>query len=225
MASTRSKLLNFVQTYNRRFGKVKRMEFMPPPSSADMDAAFQVATKNSEIVAGAVLGLHGPPQEGLDAARKLMSQYVDWNEVRVSGVEAAAQVLGRDARAEERIALLQRFLEVYFLRQRNMNLDYLVALKPNDRKQFISNLEVFDREELPALLLTCFGHLAFPPSDMLHAVAMEHGLIRKKTTVLQMAREFQKGLDEETMLSLYSHLYALARSPEKPAKARKKARV
>lgn len=225
MSSTRAKVQSFLRLYSRRLGKVQRVEFMPPPASADPEAALQVATKNSEIVAGAVLGLHGPPLEGYDAARKLMNFYVDWNEVRVADAEVAGRLLGRDHRAVPRIQLLQRFLEVFFLRQRNMNLDYLANLKPNDRKQFLSNLEVFDREELAALLLTGFGYLSFPAADAIHEVALEHGLVKKKATVLQMARELQKGLDAETMYELYSHLYTLARYPDKSARPRKKVKA
>ena len=88
---------------------------------------------------GRVVGrLHGPPAEGFDAARKLMAHFVDWNEVRVSRPATLVAVLGRQPRAPARIALLQRFLEVYFLRQRNPNLEFLFSLKPLEVRRFIA---------------------------------------------------------------------------------------
>ncbi len=217
----KKKVLSYLQALNRRFGHLTHPEFVPPPTSADASAALAVSRKNSEIVAGAVLGLHGPPQQGIDAARKLMGICVDWNEVRVCNSAFLVQALGRDARAEERIALLQRFLEAYFLRERNLNLDSLVNLRGPERRQFISNLEVFSREELAAVLLSCFGHTVFPPSEVIHEVAKENGLITEKTTVLQMAKQFESFLDAQGMLELYSHLYSLAQQPSKPTKSKK----
>jgi len=208
--STCKKALSLLQTLDRRFGKSKLPEFMPPPASADMDAALQVAAKNSEVIAGTVLGLHGPPEEGQESVRKLMAVYVDWNEVRVANRVSLARCLGRDPRATERIALMQRFLEAFFLRQRNMNLDCLVGMKPAERKAFLGNLEVFSREELTALMLTCFGMPGFPPSEALHRVAVRCGMLKPKTTVLQMAASLSDGLEADEMLGLYSHLYNVA---------------
>lgn len=208
--ATKNKVKAILQTLERRFPKVERQEFMPPPTSADMDAALAVATRNSEIVAAAVLGLHGPPHDGVEAARKLMGCYVDWNEIRVANRDSLTRVMGRDPRAAERATSLQRFLEAFFLRQRNMNLECLVQMKPSERKQFLSDIEVFSREELAAILLTCFGHPLFPPSEALNRVGVRCGLLRSKTTALQMCKIFEKGFTPEEMLDLYSHLYSVA---------------
>lgn len=201
-----------LQGLERRFGQVTRPEFMPPPTSADMDAALAVATRNSEVVAAAVLGLHGPPDEGREAARKLMACYVDWNEIRVANRDSLARTMGKDPRAAERATNLQRFLEAFFLRQRNMNLECLVEMKPSERKQFLADLEVFSREELAALLLTCFGHSMFPPAEVLNRVGLRCGLLKAKTTSLQMGKVFEKGLSVDEQRTLYSYLYAIARS-------------
>jgi endonuclease III len=209
-ASLIKKIEGVMQLLERRFGRARRQEFLPPPSSAEVEAALAVATKNSELVAAAVLGLHGPPEEGLEAARRLLNCCVDWNEVRVAGRESLAAALGHDPRAEERVTLLQRFLESFFLRQRNMNLECLVGLKTGERRQFLSDLEVFSRDELAALLLTCFGHEVFPPAEPIRRVLARCGLIRQKTTVLQMAKLLEDALDADQMLQLYSGLYAVA---------------
>jgi endonuclease III len=206
----KNKVKSLLQTLDRRFGRYRPPTFLPPPSSADASAALAVASKNCELVIGAVLGLHGPPQTGFDAARKLMTYYVDWNEVRVSNPAILVRMLGRDQQGQERIALLQRFLEAFFLRQRNLNLDCMVPMRPAERRQFLQDLEVFSREELAALLLTCFGMEMFPPSDALHRVSQRCGLIRSKTTVLQMAKECEDKLEVDQMLDLYSGLYGIA---------------
>ncbi|MBI3828250.1 MAG: hypothetical protein HY291_01955 [Planctomycetes bacterium] len=206
----KNKVKSLAQTLERRFGRYRPPTFLPPPSSADAAAALSVASKNCELIMGAVLGLHGPPQTGFDAARKLMTCYVDWNEVRVSNPALLVRMLGRDNQGQERIALLQRFLEAFFLRQRNLSLDCLVPMRPAERRQFLQDLEVFSREELAALLLTCFGMEMFPPSDALHRVAQRCALIRSKTTVLQMAKEFEDKLEVDQMLDIYSGLYGIA---------------
>jgi hypothetical protein len=207
--ATQQKAASLIQSLDRRFGKVERPTIVPPPQSADAGAVAAVSAKNAQIFAGVVLGLHGPPAEGSEAAKKLMAHFVDWNEVRVSRPMTLVSVLGRQARAQQRIQTLQRFLESYFLRQRSLNLDYLYTLKVNEVKRFLADLEVFDREELAAVYLTGFSVPAFPPSDALRDIAEAVGLIKAKTTTLQMAKKFES-LDEETMYALYSHLYALA---------------
>lgn len=222
--SKKKKVESLLKSLNRKFGKVTRPEFLPPPSSADAAAAMAVAKKNSEIIAGGVLGLHGPPHEGQEAARRLMNICVDWNETRVANAPTLIRALGRDPRAEERIAVLQRFLEAFFLRQRNLHLDVLVNMRPAERRQFLSNLEVFDREELAAVLLTCFGHPVFPPAEAILQISKEQGLVPERTTKLQMAKKFETMLDEESVLALYSHLYALAQQLA-AAKAAKSSRA
>jgi len=213
--ATKSKIDAFIHSFDRRYGKCELPEPMPPASSADATAVAAVAAKNAQIVAGVVLGLHGPPGEGAEAAKKLMAHFVDWNEVRVSRPQVLVAVLGRTPRAQQRITTLQRFLESYFLRQRCMNPDHLFTLKPVDSRRFIADLEVFDREELSAVLLTGFGQPFFPPCDQLVETAEGAGLVKAKTTALQMAKKFETALDEKMMYTLYSHLYALYHDPER----------
>jgi hypothetical protein len=123
-------------------------------------------------------------------------------------------VLGKQPRAPARIALLQRFLEAYFLRQRSLNLDYLYTLKLHEVRRFLGDLEVYDREELAAMLLTGFGLPVFPPSDVLRDVSETTGLTKAKTTALQMAKKFETALEPEMLFALYSHLYSLAYDAE-----------
>ena len=217
--AVKNKVKVLVAALEKKFGKYKLPTFHPPPTSADAAAAQAVATKNCELIAGAVLGLHGPPHLGFEAARRLMSTFVDWNEVRVSNAGSLMRMLGRDPRAEERIRLMQRFLEAFFLRQRNLNLECLVPMKPGERRQFLADLEIFGRDELAAVVLTCFGMEMFPPAEDLHRVAQRYGLIRAKTTVLQMAKEFETKLEPDQILSLYAGLAAVAATtctPESP---------
>jgi hypothetical protein len=213
----KSKVAAFVQSWDGRYGKPEAPVAAPPPSSADAAAVEAVAAKNAQIVAGVALGLHGPPGEGFEAARKLMQHFVDWNEVRVSRPKTLTAVLGKQPRAAERVALLQRFIETFFLRQRNLNLDYLFTLKPAEVKRFLTELQVFDREELAAMLLTGFHQAVFPPADPLREVAELAGLVPRRMTTLQMAKRFETSLDENLLYALYSHLYALANDPEREA--------
>jgi len=208
--ATRAKVTSFIQSADRRYGKVERPTTVPQPTSADAAASAVVSAKNAQIVAGVVLGLHGPPAEGVEAARKLMSHFVDWNEVRVSRPTTLVAALGRTPRAPERIALMHRFLEAYFLRQRSLNLDYLYTLKSHEVRRFLSDLEVFDREELAAVFLVGFDVPVFPPSDVLRDAAEHAGLLRGKTTSLQMAKKFETTLDEPMLYVLYSHLCSTA---------------
>ena len=212
--ATQKKAAALIASLDRRYGKVERPTIVPPASSADAAAVAAVSAKNAQIFAGVVLGLHGPPVDGLEAAKKLMAHFVDWNEVRVSRAATLISVLGRQSRASERIVLLQRFLEAYFLRQRSLNLDYLYTLKSHEVRRFLSDLEIFDREELAAVFLTGFSIPVFPPSDMLRDTAERAGLISQKTTTLQMAKKFETSLAEDVMYSLYSHLYSLTYDPE-----------
>ena len=220
----RTKVTNLIQTLEKKYDKAVPPEVMPPPASADAAAAAQVSAKNAQVVAGIVLGLHGPPKDGVEAARKLLAHFVDWNEVRVSRPSALATVLGRQTNAAARVALLQRFLEAFFLRQRSLNLDYLYTLKLHEAKRYLSDLEVFDREELAAIYLTGFKVPVFPPSDVLRNLSEKLGLIKAKTTTLQMAKKYETSLTEDMLFALYSHLYSLNNDPQTQAELMKKRR-
>ena len=217
----KAKVASLISSWDRRYGKVERPPVVPPPTAADAAAVASVAAKNAQIVAGVVLGLHGPPAEGFEAARKLMSHFVDWNEVRVSRPVTLVAALGRQTRAAARIALLQRFCEAYFLRQRSLNLDYLFTLKSHEVRRFLSDLEVFDREELASVFLVGFSVPVFPPAEILREAAISAGVLRPKTTALQMAKKFETSLDEPAMFSLYSHLYSISGDPEATKKKKK----
>ena len=218
----RAKVSNLLQTYEKKHGKIDFPHVMPPPASADAAAATAVSINNAQIVAGVVLGLHGTPKDGVDAAKKLMAHFVDWNEVRVSRPSALAAVLGRQTNAAARVALLQRFLEAFFLSQRSLNLDWLYTLKLHEAKRYLSELEVFDREELAAVYLTGFKIPVFPPSELLRDLSEELGFIKPKTTPLQMAKRFETSLNEELLYGLYTFLYAVHRDPDLHGEAGKK---
>ena len=217
-----AKVSQLISTLDKRYGKVERPTVVPPPTSADATAVAVVSAKNAQIVAGVILGLHGPPVEGADSARKLMAHFVDWNEVRVSRPTTLVTVLGKQARSTPRIALLQRFLEAFFLRQRSLNLDYLFTLKSHEVRRFLSDLEVFERDELAAVYLTGFRVAVFPPSDALREIALREDLIKPKITTLQMAKKFETTMDVDSLYALYSHLYSLANDPEESKASRKK---
>ncbi|MGD0088607.1 MAG: hypothetical protein ABSE73_01685 [Planctomycetota bacterium] len=215
--SLKKKVEAFVQTWDQHYGKPERPAVTPQPSSADAAAVTAVAAKNAQVVAAAALGLHGPPVEGIEAARRLMQHFVDWNEVRVARPQTLVGVLGKQPRATERVALLHRFLETFFLKRRKLDLDFLLKpeTKPPELRRFLTELQVFDREELAAVLLDAFRQRFFPPADPLRDVAEQTGLVPRKTTTLQMAKRFELGLDEGLLYCLYSHLYALANDSDR----------
>lgn len=206
-----SKVKTILPLLEKRFGVDKRIEPVPPPSSAEAEAAAAVARKNSQLIAEIVLGLHGPPKEGADAARRLMAHFVDWNEVRVSRTYTLLGVLGKLSRAEARITLLKRFMEAFFLRRRNLNLECIFDLKVYEARRLLEDLAIFERDEVQAVLLLAFGAPAFPPDGQLLPPLVRLGILSPKTTVLQMAKQLSKGLDEDSVLRLYSKIYALRR--------------
>jgi len=210
----KAKVSNLIQWCDKKYEAPERPVVMPPPASADAAAASAVSVKNAQALASVVLGLHGAPREGIEAARKLLVHFVDWNEVRVSRPSALVSLLGRQPNAATRVALLQRFLEAFFLRQRNLHLDHLYTLKLPEAKRFLSELEVFDREELAAVYLVGFNVPVFPPSERLHALSEEIGLIKPKTTTLQMAKKYEDTLSEDMLFPCYSHLYSLSLDEE-----------
>jgi len=210
----RSKVSGLLQNFEKKHGKIEFPHVMPPPASADASAAAVVSLNNAQIVAGVVLGLHGQPKEGVDAAKKLLAHFVDWNEVRVSRPSALASLLGRQSNAAARVALLQRFLEAFFLSQRSLNLDWLYTLKSHEAKRYLADLEVFDREELAAVYLTGFKFPLFPPSEVLRDLSEQIGLLKPKTTPLQMAKRYETVLSDEQMYGLYTFLYAVQKDPD-----------
>ena len=218
----RAKVTNLIQNLEKKYGKAEFPNVMPPPASADAAAAAAVSANNAQIVAGVVLGLHGPPKDGVDAAKKLLAHFVDWNEVRVSRPSALAAVLGRQTNAAARVALLQRFLEAFFLSQRSLNLDWLYTLKLHEAKRYLADLEVFDREELAAVYLTGFKIPVFPPSEGLRDLSEQIGLLKPKTTPLQMAKRYETVLSEDMLYELYSSLYSLQRDPDAQAEQARK---
>jgi hypothetical protein len=215
--SLKKKVDAFVQGWDQHYGKPERPAVAPQPSSADSAALAAVAAKNAQVVAASVLGLHGPPAEGVEAARRLMQHFVDWNEVRVTRPQTLVAVLGKQSRAAERVALLHRFLGTFFLKWPKLGLDFLLKpdMKPADLRRFLTELQVFDRGELAAVLLIAFRQPLFPPADPLRDVAEQTGLVPRKITTLQMAKRFEQALDEERLYCLYSHLYALANDAQR----------
>ncbi len=169
----------------------------------------------------AVLGAGGSPQRGHLAAKGILSQFVDWNEVRVSGPTSVSEAMAAaglpDSAARARTAT--EFLGNLFRRYGSMGLQFLKDANPSDTKRFVTTVSGEDKVLNAAILLVAFGTPVVPPTPSLHRVCGRLGVCPPDASAAQCAKKVQSSLPAEMLLDSYNLLESLAERychPESP---------
>ncbi len=185
-------------------------------------------------LAAVVVGRDADAEEAYQACWKLLSEFVDWNEVRVARwgeVERCLRPFVGELRSDEAARRLVYCLQQVFLARGDVSLDGLAAASPPDARKFLVSLDFLDRDEVNLVLLLGLGDQVMPvDSDVLRA-GKRLGVIANTATKLQAQRALEQTLEGEDLHACYVALrehgrrVCFSESPEcKPCPLRRSCR-
>lgn len=129
-------------------------------------------------LARATLGDALGEEKGNAAIEHLMSEMVDWNEVRVSSAFEIQEAMGGSTPAG--IELCQRLkhaLQAIFDHENRLGLDRLRSIGRRDARQILEQLKGVDEYVVASVVLWGLGGHAIPVSERLLETLREEGLV------------------------------------------------
>lgn len=137
----------------------KLRQAVPKPEVPDMDDPMR-------RLATAILGIEGGEVEGVRLVEKLLTVFVDWNDVRVSRPIELARAIGEDSPAMlDRCQHLITALNAVYRQENKTSLDRLRALGRREARQFLEKLPGMDEYAVASVFLWSLGGHAIPLSN------------------------------------------------------------
>jgi endonuclease III len=131
----------------------------PKPEVPDVDDPIR-------RLAIAMLGIEGGEAEGFRLVDKLMTVFVDWNDVRVSRPIELARAIGVEAPAMvERCQHLITALNAVYRQENKTSLDRLRGLGRREARQYLEKLPGMDVYAVASVFLWSLGGHAIPVSN------------------------------------------------------------
>lgn len=185
-------------------------------------------------LAAVIVGRDGEGDGAYRACRKLLTDFVDWNEVRVARwgeVERVLRPYVGERRSGEAARRLVYCLQQIFQTRGEVSLECLAEDPPPEAKKFLLGLNFLDHDEVNLILLLGLGEPVMPvDSDVLRA-GKRLGVISHTATKLQAQRALEQTLEGEDLHACYVALrehgrrVCFSESPEcKPCPLRRSCR-
>ena len=204
-ASTRGKLGELMKVFDKAYGKVH-----VPEGEHPLDLAIYLVLRENWDYRKAMRALH-----------VLQSEYVDWNEVRVTTageLRGALLPLG-DRDLDVKIEKLRTLL-INLYRERNCaHLNHLREMDGEDQRRFLESLSVLSSAQIQVLIQeVAEGDELQIPQQAIRVLARV-GIIPRVQSPAAARKHFEKLVDREEILSFGAHLVhhgdeiCLSRSP------------
>jgi endonuclease III len=172
------------------------------------------STGLTDHLSAVIIARHTEDGRAYRACAKLMSEFVDWNEVRVARwgeVERAVRPVLGERGAGEAARRLVYCLQQIFLQRGDVHLDGLAKASPAEARKFLLALDFLDRDEVNLVLLLGLNEQVMPvDSDVLRA-GKRLGVISNSATKLQAQKALEQSLDGEDLHACYLALREHAR--------------
>lgn len=159
-----------------------------------------------------VLGPDLPPATVEAAAQKLVKNYIDWNEVRVSNRHEIAGHLAKAGldRPVERATQLKLLLQDVFQLERKYTFDVLNDMTPDRVKKFFANFKALDAAGSAVVISIGMGVTSTPVTPGMLRVLKRIGLIQSSDTMQRAQKFLDEQLTPDTMFPFYRGLTQFA---------------
>lgn len=165
-----------------------------------------------DLVMFAQILAHSPLVDAIKTFHAFKTQFVDWNDVRVSNAEEVGDAL---AGANDPIALailLKEFLNRLFNERNYVSLDFLRDMTLQEARAFFKKSPGISDVALQFLWATLKEQPVFPIDASMTPMATRLGLVHKeRTTHLQQQKELFEKIPKDKMVDAYALLLEHAR--------------
>lgn len=155
-----------------------------------------------------------PADKALRSFGRLTSEFVDWNEVRVSTIQEIREQLPSGANSLDTAVFIKDFLELVHRERQCIDLEYLIEENLTDVRRFLRQVRGIDASTIDLVLYRHKGHPVFPLNPPTEAILVSAGLARPQDTRDRKAKSVFEMLEEESVLPLHHFLLDLKRELE-----------
>ncbi len=196
-AIRKSANLDYVYTrFCEQFGPLKAVEFHDP----------------LDLVVFSLL-LQGLPLPAcLKAFRSFKSQFVDWNEVRISTAKEVQDVVRDSKEALELAIFIKRFLHRLFNEHHHVSLDFLRELSISDIRSFFKKSPGFAEATVNLLLERLKEYPVVPLASWMEPCLERLGHGSPSITPLQRQKDLFEQIPRERVFPLHAYLAEHART-------------
>lgn len=153
-----------------------------------------------------------PGQEAIKAFRVLKTQFVDWNEVRISSAKEVQEVLREAAEPLELALIIKDFLQLLFTEKHHIGLEFLQEKTISDFRSFFKKKTRFDEAVVTLLLERLKDYPAFPLEGGAHQCLASLGVIPSDSTAVQAMKDVYSQIERENLLRWFVYVSDHARA-------------
>jgi len=153
---------------------------------------------------------------------RLRSNYVDYNELRISRTAEAIDILGKNAqRARETALQLLTLLRSVYDKQDSLDLEELRQLNKRDAKTFLEGLKGADAYVVGRIMLRALGAHAFPVNEQMLAMLRAEEVVSPEASLSQVQGFLERQISVTDVHAMYAALRHHA-DAFRPSAAKKK---
>ncbi len=137
-----------------------------------------------------VLLLNAPASAAEKAFSALKSDYVDWNEVRVTSLDEIASVLKSKGSSANEAPSIKEFLQKLYLTSHTITAEPLQNLSPKRAREFLKSTTELAEEQIIEILLEPLNMPITPVNNAIRQALIRLGISRKGATLIQAQSGF-----------------------------------
>ncbi len=158
------------------------------------------------------LHLNMPASKALKSYHQLKSEFVDWNEVRVSTVQEIREQLPSGADSLEIAVFIKDFLEFVHRERQRVCLEFFAEENLTDTRRFLKQIRNIDTATIDLILLRRKEHPVFPLNPGIDQLLSAAGIVGSADTRDRKAKGLYDMLESERVLPFHHFLLDLSRA-------------
>lgn len=152
--------------------------------------------------------------KALKSFSRLTTEFVDWNEIRVSTIQEIREQLPSGADSLDTAVFIKDFLELVHRERQCIDLEYLIEENLSDVRRFLKQVRGIDPSTIDVVLLRTKGHPVFPLNPTTEAILVAAGVVRQQDTRDRKAKSLFEIMEAEAVLPFHHFLLDLGRELE-----------
>lgn len=142
----------------------------------------------------------------LQSYRRLKSNFVDWNEVRISSVREIQEVLGSSPDTLEIAIFIKNLLEFLHQRRHSMDMEFLAEENITEIRRFLRQVSGMDATTINLVLRLRKDYPVIPISSAMENTFVRLGLVRRKDSRDQKGK-YLHGLISDDIAIPFHHFF------------------
>ncbi len=168
-------------------------------------------TDSLDLILFSHLVLNMPLQEACRAYQRFKTQFVDWNEVRISGAKEVQEVVRAADDALELALFLKEFLNRLFTEHHHIGIEFLREMSLSEVRSFFKRSAGFGESTVHLLLVHHKDYPVLPLESWMQPCVERLGWAKPNTTSLQKQKDLHEGIPAEHIELVHFYLAELAR--------------